>query len=268
MGADMLGGAAARPTALVRALWGRAVRDDSVSARIRRGQEIAGRGGQIKAEAPNRYAVRSQSKDSKTYTAEYLPRGWSCGCPDHQNRKRNCKHIYAVIQRNTDAMRGKAGMDAPKAHAKEPPGEGDGASGSAAAAREEIIGRLAARYPERDIPGMPGMPFEDGVLAIRRTPDGLDAADASNKKVANIRRHVAALLALLLDRDPGAGARASCWRRPARGATGAPGATPAGTASGEAGIPGRAASSGTCASAAAPSRSTPGFWGGATPTGS
>ena len=117
--ADMLGGAAAKLAAFVRALWGLAARDDFVSARIRRGQEIVDRGDQIKTEAPNRYAVRAQSKDSKTYTVEYLPRGWSCGCPDHQNRKRNCKHIYAVIQHNTDTVCSKAGMDAPEAHAQE-----------------------------------------------------------------------------------------------------------------------------------------------------
>ena len=217
MRADMFGGAAARLAALVRALWGRAARDDSVSARIRRGQEIADRGGQIKGRSAQPLCGAVPVKDSKTYTVEYLSRGWSCGCPDHQNRKRNCKHIYAVIQRNTDAMCSKAGTDAPGGRVQEPPGEGDGASGSAAAAREEIIGRLAAHYPEQDIPGMLDMPFEDGVLAIKRMLDAWTRPMRAARMWPTSGGTRPRSWRCSWTRIRGRGAGASCWRRPARG---------------------------------------------------
>ncbi len=108
-------GAIRRVGALVRAMWTRAVGNSATLARLRRGQHIADRKGQSKRIAHNRYEVRSQSKESATYTVRFGDKGASCECPDHQYRKTVCKHIAAVIQRNSDAARSRAGGDAPDA---------------------------------------------------------------------------------------------------------------------------------------------------------
>ena len=116
MSASLLWGSDAirRMGALVRAMWTRAAGDAATLARLRRGQEMAARRGQVKRLAHNRYEVRSQSRESTTYEVRFGGKGASCECPDHQYRKTVRKHIAAVMQRNSD-MRDKAGANAPGA---------------------------------------------------------------------------------------------------------------------------------------------------------
>ena len=111
-----------RMGALVRAMWTRAVGDSATLARLGRGQHMADRKGQVKRLAHNRYEVRSQSKESVTYTVRFGDKGASCECPDHQYRKTVCKHIAAVIQRNSDAARDRAGGNVPDAAPAPDPG--------------------------------------------------------------------------------------------------------------------------------------------------
>ena len=47
------------------------------------------------------YIVKSQSNPKKEYKVEWLKNHWQCSCPDFQQRKKKCKHIYAIIYTQT-----------------------------------------------------------------------------------------------------------------------------------------------------------------------
>ena len=202
--------------ALVRAMWTRAVGDAATLARLRRGQEIAGRRGQVKRRAHNRYEVRSQSQESTTYAVRFGGRGASCECPDHQYRKTVCKHIAAVMQRNSD-MRDRAGGNAPGAGtapdpnaaqaepdpAGKPGGDGPAAGtgtikgnadGGREITKEEAVARLATIFPRTDVAGMPDMPPREAMLAISEAFDRLTPQEATTE----VRMHVQALLLALM----------------------------------------------------------------------
>ena len=117
-----LSGAMCKMGSLVRAMWIRAVGDAGTFGRVERGQKIAGKKGHVKRRAHNRYDVQSQSDESTTYEVRFTAVGPSCECPDHQYRKTACKHIIAVIQRNSDSARDKAGASAPDAKCAPNPG--------------------------------------------------------------------------------------------------------------------------------------------------
>ena len=89
---------------------------------MERGQKIADKKGHVKSRAHNRYDVRSQSGESATYEVRFTATGPSCECPDHQYRKTACRHIIAVIQRNSDSARDKASASAPDAKCAPDPG--------------------------------------------------------------------------------------------------------------------------------------------------
>ena len=40
--------------------------------------------------------VESESNEGSFYKVECNGKEWTCTCPDHKNRKNNCKHIRAV----------------------------------------------------------------------------------------------------------------------------------------------------------------------------
>ena len=46
----------------------------------------------------NDFRVRSQSDPSKFYTVTRTSSGLVCECPDHQNRKADCKHIKVILE--------------------------------------------------------------------------------------------------------------------------------------------------------------------------
>ena len=45
----------------------------------------------------NNFRVRSQSDPSKFYTVSRTGNGLVCECPDHRNRRADCKHIKVVL---------------------------------------------------------------------------------------------------------------------------------------------------------------------------
>jgi hypothetical protein len=61
-----------------------------------RAMEIVARGGQVKRLADSRYMVRSQHRDA-WYKVECKDGNWSCECPDQLERRKECKHIFAVL---------------------------------------------------------------------------------------------------------------------------------------------------------------------------
>lgn len=52
--------------------------------------------GKIQCINESKYIVTSQSNPKKTYKVEWTRNYWNCSCPDFQQRKKKCKHIYAV----------------------------------------------------------------------------------------------------------------------------------------------------------------------------
>jgi putative transposase len=72
-----------------------------------KGLAIAAKGAQIKRINKLSYSVKSQTSDLwysvvREYGSEKFPKwygegGWQCNCPDHTYRKKQCKHIYAVL---------------------------------------------------------------------------------------------------------------------------------------------------------------------------
>ena len=178
-----------RMGALVRAMWARAVGDAATLARLRRGQEIANGRGQVKRRAHNRYEVRSQSQESTTYVVRFSGKGASCECPDHQHRKTVCKHIAAVMQRNSD-MRDRAGGDEPAAGTDTANGRADGGR----EITEEAVARLTTFFPQMDVSGMLDMPPGEAMLAISGAFDRLTPQEATTE----VRIHVQALLLALM----------------------------------------------------------------------
>lgn len=57
--------------------------------------------GDIKCINESSYVVSSQSNPNKTYKVEWSRNHWQCQCLDFQQRKKRCKHIYAVIYFHT-----------------------------------------------------------------------------------------------------------------------------------------------------------------------
>lgn len=215
------GDAIRRMGALVRAMWTRAVGDAATLARLRRGQEIADRRGRVKRLAHNRYEVRSQSRESTTYEVRFGGKGASCECPDHQYRKTVCKHIAAVMQRNSgmrkaggnvpgadpapdpDAaqaepvLAGEPGGDEPAAGTGTIRGKADGgkADGDMDITKGEAVARLTTIFPQMGIAGMLDMPPREAMLAISEAFDHLSPQEATTE----VRMHVQALLLALMD---------------------------------------------------------------------
>ena len=73
--------------------------DLGMNPRSQRAKQIMGSPGhasQIVGE--NKFKVRSQSDPSKFYIISRTENGLVCECPDHQNRKADCKHIKVVLE--------------------------------------------------------------------------------------------------------------------------------------------------------------------------
>lgn len=68
----------------------------SLNARENRGQEIAGKTGQVRRIDSETYLVHSQSSKEIYDVIKSSLGGWLCSCPDHLYRGSKCKHIYAV----------------------------------------------------------------------------------------------------------------------------------------------------------------------------
>ena len=64
--------------------------------RLLRGLEIVLMGGQIRRISRNKFLVKSQ-KGPKWYEVIWQNKRWRCNCEDYKKRKRDCKHIYAVL---------------------------------------------------------------------------------------------------------------------------------------------------------------------------
>jgi hypothetical protein len=61
-----------------------------------RGMEIVARGGCLRRVAESSYLVRSQNGNG-WYKVECKDGNWSCECPDQLERRKECKHIFAVL---------------------------------------------------------------------------------------------------------------------------------------------------------------------------
>ncbi len=59
-------------------------------------------GKQIKQRAGGVWSVKSQSKRNKSYSVTLTSTPISCSCDDWKNRRRHCKHIFAVIEHLRD----------------------------------------------------------------------------------------------------------------------------------------------------------------------
>jgi uncharacterized Zn finger protein len=66
--------------------------------RMERGMRLA-RAGSVERIYPDGNEYYNVYGDTDTYTVVYDPRTgeYTCTCPDHENRRRYCKHIFAVI---------------------------------------------------------------------------------------------------------------------------------------------------------------------------
>jgi len=78
-------------------------------ARVIRGYAIIAKGDKITQLDENTFTVPSQNGNG-LYRVTKLDSGWACTCPDHVNRKVDCKHIYAVrfwleLQKNIKVKR-------------------------------------------------------------------------------------------------------------------------------------------------------------------
>lgn len=58
--------------------------------------EIVARGDQVSVVDESRYLVRSQNGNG-WYKVECKDGNWSCECPDQLERRKECKHIFAVL---------------------------------------------------------------------------------------------------------------------------------------------------------------------------
>ncbi len=97
-------------------------RDAGTRGRVERGQKIADKKGHVKKRAHNWYDIQPQSDESTAHEVRFTAAGPSCECPDHQYRKTVCMHIVAVMQRNSDSARDKAGADVPDMRPMPDPG--------------------------------------------------------------------------------------------------------------------------------------------------
>jgi transposase-like protein/predicted RNA-binding Zn-ribbon protein involved in translation (DUF1610 family) len=66
------------------------------SRRALRGLAIVATGGQIRRVNDRLFFVKSQTH-YREHRVEWSDGGWSCDCEDYLNRKRDCKHVYAVL---------------------------------------------------------------------------------------------------------------------------------------------------------------------------
>jgi len=64
--------------------------------RLLRGLEIVLMGGQIRRVSRDKFLVKSQ-KGNGWYEVVWRNRKWRCSCADYKKRKKDCKHIYAVL---------------------------------------------------------------------------------------------------------------------------------------------------------------------------
>ena len=64
--------------------------------RLLRGLEIILMGGQIRRVSRDKFLVKSQ-KGNGWYEVVWRNRKWRCSCADYKKRKKDCKHIYAVL---------------------------------------------------------------------------------------------------------------------------------------------------------------------------
>ena len=65
--------------------------------RLARALEILLKGGQIKRINEFEYKVRAQSRSNEWYTVKWMNGKWTCSCEDYTKRRRECKHIYAIL---------------------------------------------------------------------------------------------------------------------------------------------------------------------------
>lgn len=61
-----------------------------------KGIQLLKRDDSIRQDGPSAYRVRSQSDSDTWYKVRWQEGQWTCNCPDYSDRRKKCKHIYAV----------------------------------------------------------------------------------------------------------------------------------------------------------------------------
>ena len=195
--------------ALIRALWTKAADDESLVKRLMRGQKMARVKGQVKRLSYKHFRVKSQSKKTD-YEVMIEDDGLSCTCPDHQNRKRVCIHIAAVLQRCSDLARDKLDARA-KAGATKDSGasehQADGcvADGGKTAddiTKEEAVALLTNKFPRVDIQKMLDMPPKAALLNMAEAFGNLTPQEASTDVQAHIQALLLCMVKDIASEDP------------------------------------------------------------------
>ncbi len=194
--AGLQSGAALEVGSLIRAMWTQAAGEGAVLARLRRGQEMAGRKGWVKRLAYNRYLVQSRET---AYEVRIAGRGVSCECPDHQNRKTVCMHIAAALQRCSDSARDRT--DASHAGTK-PAEESAAAKDVDDITKEEAVALLTAKFPQVDMQEMLDMPPKDAMVRMAEAFDGLAPQEASVDVQAHIQALMLCMMRDIISEDP------------------------------------------------------------------
>ena len=173
--------------------------------------------GQVKRLSCKRFRVKSQSKKTD-YEVRIGDDGLSCTCPDHQNRKRICIHIAAVLQRCSDLARDKLdaraeagaatdsgaserrtdytgadGCGADGCGADGCGADGCGADGGKTAddiTKEEAVDRLTNKFPRVDVKKMLDMPPKAALLSMAEAFGNPAPQEAST----DVQAHIQALL--------------------------------------------------------------------------
>ena len=203
--------------AMIRTLWTKAADDKSLLKRLVRGQKMARTKGQVKRLSCKRFRVKSQSKKTD-YEVLIGDDGLSCTCPDHQNRKRICIHIAAVLQRCSDLARDKLDVRAEAGAATDSGAserrtdytgadgcgadgcgaDGCGADGCGAdggktvddITKEEAVDLLTNKFPRVDVKKMLDMPPKAALLSMAEAFGNPAPQEAST----DVQAHIQALL--------------------------------------------------------------------------
>ena len=188
--------------AMIRTLWTKAADDGSLLKRLVRGQKMARTKGQVKRLSCKRFRVKSQSKKTD-YEVRIGDDGLSCTCPDHQNRKRICIHIAAVLQRCSDLARDKLDARAEAGAAKDSGAserrtdytgaDGCGADGGKTVddiTKEEAVDLLTNKFPRVDVKKMLDMPPKAALLSMAEAFGNPAPQEAST----DVQAHIQALL--------------------------------------------------------------------------
>ena len=144
-----------------------------------------------------------QIQSKKTdYEVQIEDDGLSCTCPDHQNRKRVCIHIAAVLQRCSDLARDKLDARAEAGAAKDSGAserrtdytgaDGCGADGGKTAddTTKEAVDLLTNKFPRVGVKKMLDMPPKTALLGMAEAFGNLAPQEAST----DVQAHIQALL--------------------------------------------------------------------------